>query len=93
VATTRTAATRWLRVGSFSVLVGVLSGLATLGAVIMPLFFFAAVTEPSTGTQRPLYRQGTTVALWLAVVVALGAGGSAARWRSRHEPSDGAPSA
>jgi uncharacterized membrane protein YphA (DoxX/SURF4 family) len=89
----RRGVTRWSGIGAFALFVGVISGLAAFGLVIMPLFFFAAVTEPSAGTHRPLFRVGSRVAVVLGIVVALVAAGIAGWWRARPDRDVQAPGA
>ena len=89
----RTSAWRWSRALVFGLVVGLLSGLSAFGVVLLPLSFFASVTEPSAGTQRPLFRTGARIAVWLGVVVALGAAGAAGRWRFRTGRDEQVPEA
>jgi hypothetical protein len=81
----RRGVARWPGIGAFGLFIGVISGLAVFGLVIMPLFFFAAVTEPSAGTHRPLFRVGSRVAVVLGAVVGLVVTGIAGWWRARRD--------
>jgi hypothetical protein len=89
----RSAASRWARGIAFGLLVGVLSGLATFAVVLLPLSFFASVTEPSTGRNRPLFTTGSAIAVWLALVVGVAASVVASRWRAQPRRDEQAPGA
>lgn len=64
--------------------VGVLLGAAVLGAVALPLFFFAEAVEPGRGVDRPLVRNGLLgVAVPAGVIGAVVGGALVGRWYHR----------
>lgn len=67
-----------------AVAAGALAGLAVFAVIVLPLSFFASVTEPSAGRQRPLFTTGVAVATWLGAAAALLAAAAVVRhcWRA-----------
>ena len=79
-----TARTPWPRTAAVAAAVAVSAFALTLVAVALPLFGFARMVEPNRGVARPWIRSGlVTFAVPVSSLVALLAGGLAARWYRR----------
>lgn len=69
---------------ALGVVMGMLLGAAVLGAVALPLFFFAEAVEPGRGVDRPLVRNGLLgVAVPAGVLGAVVGGACVGRWYRR----------